>query len=159
MQVEKDKVIWFHYAMYEADEKLEDSKNNDPVMYLHGQGNILPALENALEGKSSGDDVSVTLEPHQAYGIRKDRSSQRIPIKHLIPKRKPKVGEVFQVSTDKGQQNVTITKVGKFNVDVDFNHPLAGKTLRFEIEVGNIRDATPEELDHGHAHGTGGHQH
>ena len=159
MHIEKDKVVWFHYSMYEQDTKLEDSREHDPVMYLHGQGNIFTALETALEGKISGDNVSVTLEPEQAYGIRKELPSQRIPIKHLMPKRKPRKGDVFQVATDKGNQNVVILKVGKFNVDVDFNHPLAGKTLRFEIEVGNIRDATPEELDHGHAHGAGGHQH
>jgi FKBP-type peptidyl-prolyl cis-trans isomerase SlyD len=159
MHIEKNKVVWFHYSMYEQDVKLEDSREHDPVLYLHGQGSIFAALEAALEGKVSGDTISITLEPEQAYGHRRDSPTQRIPIKHLIPNRKPRKGDVFQVETDHGHQNVIIMKVGKFNVDVDFNHPLAGKTLRFEIEVGNIRDATSEELDHGHAHGAGGHSH
>lgn len=159
MKITKDKVAWFHYRMYEGDVKLEDSTEGDPFLYLHGRGGIFEEIEKALEGKQMGDTVDVTLEPHQAYGLRKEMPSQRIPIKHLIPKRKPKKGEVFQVLTEDGKRDVVIVKAGKFNVDVDFNHPLAGKTLRFEIEVGKVRDATDEELDHGHAHGAGGHQH
>jgi FKBP-type peptidyl-prolyl cis-trans isomerase SlyD len=123
----------------------------DPAIYLHGHGNIFAALETALEGKVTGDNISITLKPEEAYGYRNELPTQRVPIKHLVPNRKSRRRDVFQLETDRGHQNVVILKVGKFNIDVDFNHPLAGKTLRFEIEVGNIRNATQDELDHGHA--------
>ena len=159
MKIDKDTVAWFHYQLFEDDTLLEDSSEGDPVLYLHGHKNLFPKLEEALAGKSQGDELSVTLTPQQAYGERREMPLQRVPVKHLLPKRKPRVGDVFQVQTEKGMQNVVIRKVGKFNVDVDINHPLAGKTLRFEVRVGTVREATPEELDHGHAHGHGGHQH
>ena len=159
MKIDKDTVAWFHYQLFEDETLLEDSNDGDPVLYLHGHKNLFPKLEEALAGKSQGDELSVTLTPQQAYGERQEMPLQRVPVKHLMPKRKPRVGDVFQVQTEKGMQNVVIRKVGKFNVDVDINHPLAGKTLRFEIRVGVVREATAEELDHGHAHGHGGHQH
>ena len=92
-------------------------------MYLHGRGGIFEEIEKALEGKQTGDVVVVTLQPDQAYGLRKEMPPQRIPIKHLIPKRKPKEERYSQVLTDDGKRDVVIVKAGKFNVDVDFNHP------------------------------------
>jgi FKBP-type peptidyl-prolyl cis-trans isomerase SlyD len=129
------------------------------MLYLHGHDGLFKGLEDALEGKQKGQTVEVTLLPEQAYGARRETPLQRVPIKHLMPRRKPRVGDVFQVNTDSGARQVVIRKVGKFNVDVDTNHPLAGKTLRFEIDIEDVREATEEELSHGHAHGAGGHQH
>ena len=129
------------------------------MLYMHGRKGLFQALEDVLEGKQSGDRVEVTLTPEQAYGERQDSPFQRIPIKHLMPKKKPRMGDVFQVNTEDGPRQVVIQKIGKFNVDVDTNHPLAGKSLRFEIEISDVREATEEELAHGHAHGAGGHQH
>jgi FKBP-type peptidyl-prolyl cis-trans isomerase SlyD len=160
MQISKDKVVTFHYKLFEGSEMLEDSGNSDPMLYMHGRKGLFQGLEDALEGKQTGGSVEVTLTPEQAYGERQDSPFQRVPVKHLMPKKKkPRVGEVFQVNTQDGARQVVIKKVGKFNVDVDTNHPLAGKTLRFEIVVTDVREATEEERAHGHAHGAGGHQH
>ncbi len=159
MQIGKDKVVSFHFHLYEGETRLEGSESSQPMLYLHGHDGLFKGLEDALEGKQKGQAVEVTLLPEQAYGARRETPLQRVPIKHLMPRRKPRVGDVFQVNTDSGARQVVIRKVGKFNVDVDTNHPLAGKTLRFEIDIEDVREATEEELSHGHAHGAGGHQH
>jgi FKBP-type peptidyl-prolyl cis-trans isomerase SlyD len=120
----------------------------------------MPALEKALEGKTSGDELEVTLEPKDAYGERIEGRIQRVPIKHLanIPKR-IRPGMAVQVNTENGVRSATVLKAGKFNVDVDTNHPLAGKALTFKITIVDLRDATADEIAHGHAHGPGGHHH
>jgi FKBP-type peptidyl-prolyl cis-trans isomerase SlyD len=159
MRISKNRVASFHYKLFEGSEMLEDSGRSNPMLYMHGRKGLFQGLEDALEGKQTGDSVEVTLTPGQAYGERQDSPFQRVPVKHLMPKKKPRVGDVFQVNTGDGPRQVVIKKVGKFNVDVDTNHPLAGKTLRFEIEISDVREATEEELSHGHAHGVGGHQH
>lgn len=160
MPIEKDKVVSFNYRMYEGSEKLEDSwQENQPVLYLHGHGNMLTALEQAMDGKQSGDEINLTLTPEKAYGPVVPNSVERVPMKYLTPGSKPRVGKVISISTRNGPKEVVVVKVGRFNVDVDTNHPLAGKTLRFEIEIGEVRDAIAEELSHGHAHGVGGHDH
>lgn len=160
MNIAKDCVVAFHYRLSEeGGAELETSRDGDSSLYLHGHKNILPALEAVFEGKTSGDTFSVTLTPEQAYGFRHEGSTQRIPIKHLAGKIKPRPGMVVSVSTEQGLRQVTVIKVGKFNVDVDTNHPLAGKTLTFDIEITDVREASAEEKAHGHAHGVGGHQH
>lgn len=164
MQVSADKVVSFNYNLKDADGTLlETSYDNDPTLYLHGHRNILESLESALESKVAGDKVEVTLTPEQAYGERKEGAVQRIPIKHLhnhaTLKNKLKPGSRVLVNTQHGPWEALVLKVGKFNVDIDSNHPLAGKTLTFELEIVNVRDATVEELAHGHAHGAGGHHH
>lgn len=160
MTIVKDKVVAFHYRMYEGDEVLENSwTENQQVLYLHGHRNMLAALEEAMEGKQTGDRFDITLPPEKAYGFRKEAAYERVPIKHLVSNNKPKPGAVVQVNTQHGPREVIVMKVGRFNVDVDVNHPLAGKTLKFEIEIGEVREASAEELSHGHAHGAGGHQH
>ena len=112
-----------------------------------------------MEAHEAGDIFSVTVEPVDGYGLRKADSMQRIPVKHLRGAKKWKPGMVAWVETEKGQRQVTVVKVGKFNVDCDLNHPLAGKVLTFDIEIVELRDATEEEKAHGHAHGVGGHHH
>ncbi|HOY23866.1 MAG TPA: peptidylprolyl isomerase [Cellvibrio sp.] len=164
MKISADKVVSFHYNLNDVDGSLlETSYDSDPTLYLHGHGNILASLESALEHKAAGDKVSVTLAPDQAYGERKEGAVQRIPIKHLhnhaVLKNKLKPGITVQVNTQHGPWEAIVLKVGKFNVDIDSNHPLAGKTLSFEIEVVDVREASSEELAHGHAHGAGGHHH
>lgn len=163
MQINADKVVSFHYRLRENDELLESSYEGEPTLYLHGHSNLLPALEEAFTGKSGGEQFTVELNPEQAYGLRKEGATQRIPIKHLhnyaALKNKLKPGMRVAVNTEHGPWEATVVKVGKFNVDIDSNHPLAGKTLTFEIEVVSVREATDEELAHGHAHGVGGHQH
>lgn len=164
MQISADKVVSFHYRLNETNgELMETSYDAEPTLYLHGHGNLLPALEDALNGKQTGEKISVNLEPEQAYGQRKESAIQRIPIKHLLDyariKNKLKPGMPVQVNTEQGPRNAIVLKVGKFNVDIDTNHPLADKSLNFEIEIVDVRDATPDEHAHGHAHGAGGHHH
>jgi len=129
------------------------------MTYLHGHNNILPALEKAFEGKQAGEQFQATLSPAEAYGERKEESIQRIPIKHLATKGKLQAGMAVKVNTDQGMRDVVVVKVGRFNVDVDTNHPLAGKTITFDINIEDVREAEAEELAHGHVHGVGGHHH
>ncbi len=160
MSIEKDKVVYFHYTLTGEDGKaFETSINSHPMTYLHGHNNILPALEAEFEGKNQGDAFQVTLSPEQAYGQRNEAGVQRIPIKHLATKGKLQKGQAVKVNTDQGMRDVTIVKVGKFNVDVDTNHPLAGMTITFDVSIEEVRDAEAEELAHGHVHGVGGHHH
>lgn len=164
MQISADKVVSFHYRLSETGgELLENSYDTEPTLYLHGHSGLLAALESALEGKQAGDKVTVNLTPEQGYGLRQEGAIQRIPIKHLLGheklKNKIKVGMKVAVNTQHGPWDAVVLKAGKFNVDIDSNHPLAGKHLDFELEVVEVRDATSDELAHGHAHGVGGHQH
>ena len=111
-------------------------------------------LEDALAGHSVGDNIEVTLPPEHAYGVRTEGAPQRVPIKHLLTKSKRyRPGMVVKVNTANGAKDVVIIKVGKFNVDVDANHPLAGQTVTFNIDVADMREATTEEISHGHSHG------
>lgn len=164
MPISKDNVVTFHYRL--QDEKgleLESSHDGEPVAYLQGHSNIIRGLEKAMEGKSTGDVFSATIEARDGYGERNETAIQRVPIKHLNgdkrSKSKLKPGMIVSINTEDGAKQVMVLKAGKFNVDVDTNHPLAGKTLVFDVEIISVRDATKEELSHGHAHGVGGHHH
>ena len=160
MQIASGTVASFHYTLRGEDGvEIENSREGDPVAYLHGQGNILPALEERLAGHAAGDVLAVTLAPEQAYGVRREGSIQRVPLKHVQASGRLRPGMVVAVHTEHGARQVTVLKVGKFNVDVDTNHPLAGRTLSFDIEVLEVRAASAEEIAHGHAHGAGGHHH
>ena len=159
MLIEKDKVVSFHFKVIENGDLLESSGDGDPMLYMHGRNGLISGLESEFAGKQSGENFSVTLEPKDAYGIPLESSKQRISKKHLTTKGKLQVGMVVDINTTEGLRQATIVKVGKFNVDVDTNHPFAGKILTFEVEIADVRDATDEELVHGHAHGVGGHQH
>ena len=160
MHIEKNKVVSFHYTLsMVGGEQLESSAKTEPMTYLHGHGNILKALEYAMGGKQSGDTFEVTLAPAEAYGARREGAEQRVPIKHLMHSEKLRPGMTVKINTDSGPRDVRVIKVGKFNVDVDTNHPLAGLSLSFAIEIVDVRDATTEEIAHRHVHGAGGHQH
>ncbi len=160
MNIDNDKVVSFHYRLKEeGGEIFEDSHEGHPVMYLHGHKGMLPGLEEAMNGKVAGDSFEVTVTPEKGYGQRQEGAVQRIPKKHLLTKGKIVAGQLVQVNTEHGAQEAIVVKVGLKNVDIDSNHPLAGKTLVFAVEVVDVREATAEELSHGHAHGVGGHQH
>ena len=163
-----NKVVSFHYRLAEVgadgerEEWREHSHGGAPLYYLHGFHNVVVGLEKALQGKSVGDAIEITLQPEDAYGLRRPNAIQRVPIKHLLlpgGSKKIRPGMPAMVQTDQGRRNVVVIKVGKFNVDVDFNHPLAGKILYYEVQVEGIRDASAEEIAHGHVHGAGGHHH
>lgn len=160
MNISKDKVVQFHYRICELDGKeLESSFNEQPALYLHGHNNMMPGVEDALEGKAKGDSFTVELAPDSTFGDVQADATQRVPVKHLMGAKKWKAGMTAVVNTEQGQRQVTVVKVGKFMATVDINHPMAGKTLNFELQVEDVRDASQEELEHGHAHGPGGHQH
>lgn len=162
MKIESNKVVLFHYVLRDAaGAGLESSHDGDPVAYLHGTGSIIPGLEEAMAGKQAGDRFTATVSPEKGYGERVEGRIQRIPVKHLLVKKNARLvpGMVVGVQTDHGVRQATVVKPGKFTVDVDTNHPWAGKSLIFEIEIVEVRAATEEELAHGHAHGAGGHHH
>ena len=160
MQIGPETVVTFHYTLHdESGAELETSRTSEATAYLHGASNIIPGLETAMTGKSTGDIFSVTLKPDEAYGLRNPDKEQRVPIKHLLFKGKLRPGAVVQLNTKEGMKAVTVTKAGRHTADIDTNHPLAGQTLVFDIEIVDLRAASAEELAHGHAHGAGGHQH
>lgn len=161
MQIANDTVVTLFYKLSEdTGDHLEQNDGGIPLAYLHGHQNILPGLEEALTGLQAGAQTTVILPPEKAYGQRRDNTVQRVPIKHLLSKHKRlPPGTLVKVQTEKGTADGTVVKSGKFVVDVDFNHPFAGKTLRFDVTIDSVREATPEELAHGHAHGMGGHHH
>lgn len=160
MQITDGTVVQFFYTVKdESGQALESNIGHDPIAYLHGHNNMMAGIEKALTGRETGEHFSVTLPPEETYGPRVEGSEQRVPIKHLQGAKKWSAGMVGVLNTDQGQRQVTVLKVGKFMVTVDTNHPMAGKTLTFDLEVGVVREATAEEIAHGHAHGTGGHHH
>jgi len=158
MTIVKDKVVLFSYQLREAGgKKLESSEAEAPMAYLHGYNNILPSLEQELDGLSKADCKSIVLTPDKAYGNRRDQLVQKAPIKHLSSKHKRLLpGTIVKLNTEKGPVDASVIKAGKFMVELDLNHPFAGKTLEFDIEIIDIRDATEEEISHGHAHEANG---
>jgi len=162
MKIEKDRVVRFHYTVSDSgvaeQESLESSEGREPLAILSGHGNIIPGLEKAMEGHEAGDKFGVDVAAADAYGEKQDGLSQRVPKKHFSGQRL-EPGMQVVLNTNFGQRPVTIQKVGMSVVDVDLNHPMAGKDLHFEIEIVEVREATAEELAHGHVHGDGGHQH
>lgn len=161
MKIAKNSVVTFSYVLKNTTgEELDRSEPDDPMAYLHGHSNILQALEKAIEGSEVGDKLDVDLNAAQAYGARAEGMVQRVPIKHLVARpRKLLPGVMVKVNTEQGAQDATVVKAGKFNVDIDTNHPLAGVDLCFSLAIHDVREATPEEITHGHAHGLGGHHH
>ena len=159
MLISNNSVVEFHYVMSEDATEIESSHSGEPMTILIGHNNMLAGVESALLGKTHGDKLDVSLTPVQAYGEVQADAFQRIPIKHLQGARKWLPGMTATVESNQGRKQVTIVKVGRFNVDCDMNHPLAGKTLTFAIEIVSVRAASSDELGHGHVHGKGGVQH
>jgi FKBP-type peptidyl-prolyl cis-trans isomerase SlyD len=162
MNADTDTVVTFHYRLSDENNRaIEDSHGGDPLVFLFGRGAIIDGLEKAIQGRDQGDRFEVTVAPRDGYGLYREGLKQRIPIKHLRLNKKARLqpGQIVTLETRDGHRQVTVLKVGKFNVDVDGNHPLAGKTLNFEIEIVDVRAASPEEIAHGHVHGPGGHHH
>ncbi|MFT5083425.1 MAG: FKBP-type peptidyl-prolyl cis-trans isomerase SlyD [Lentisphaeria bacterium] len=161
MKIENNSVVTFNYSLSQ-DDGLEIENNHDtiPMAYLHGHSNILPALEEALSGRSLDESFTATLSPEQAYGPRNEAATQKAPVKHLAKTYKRLLpGMLVKLNTEKGVRDARVIKAGKFMVALDLNHPFAGKTLVFNITIKSIRAATEDEIQHGHAHGEGGHHH
>ncbi|HJR72204.1 MAG TPA: peptidylprolyl isomerase [Luteimonas sp.] len=159
MKIEKDRVVRFHYSVAEqGQEALESSKDREPLAILIGHGNIIPGLEKAMEGREAGENFAVDVAAADAYGERRDGLTQRVPKKHFGAQRL-EPGMQVVLNTNFGPRAVTIEKIGMSVVDVDLNHPMAGKNLHFDIEIVEVREAKQEEIEHGHVHGDGGHEH
>lgn len=161
MQIEKNKVATIDYTLTNPEgQVLDTSKGGQPLSYLHGVGGIIPGLETALEGKNKGDQLTVTIPPDKAYGNRNDQLVQDVPRKMFQGVSDIKTGMQFRAQGPQGQQQVvTVVDVQPETIKIDANHPLAGVTLNFDVNVVDVREATQEELSHGHVHGPGGHQH
>lgn len=156
MQITKDKVAAIHYTLRDNEGTIIDtSDGRDPLYYLHGAGNLILGMEEGLEGKATGDKFQLKIAPEKGYGEKDPSMTQKVP-RSAFGEQEVKKGMKF--STDKGDV-VTITDVGLESVTVDANHPLAGVELNFAVEIVEVRNATDEEITHGHVHGPGGHQH
>jgi FKBP-type peptidyl-prolyl cis-trans isomerase SlyD len=161
MKAGKDKVISIHYTLTVDGEKVESSHDRDEQLWiLLGHGQLIPGLEKALEGHEAGDELSVDVAAAEGYGERQDGQIQRMSTKYFpqANRLKPGMTTVLRLK-DGGQRAVTVHKVGMSAIDVDLNHPMAGKTLHFDVTVGEVRDATEEEIQHGHAHAPGSAEH
>ncbi|MDX8401390.1 MAG: peptidylprolyl isomerase [Mariprofundaceae bacterium] len=160
MKITQNKVVSFDYRLTnDAGEVLDSSEGHGPLTYLHGASNIIPGLERELEGREAGDAMQVTVEAADAYGERNPDLMQAVPASMFEGVEKVEVGMQFQAQTPTGPQIVTVAKVEGDQVTVDGNHPLAGERLHFDVTVREVRDATPEEIEHGHVHGPEGHAH
>ncbi|MEW6169740.1 MAG: peptidylprolyl isomerase [Pseudomonadota bacterium] len=160
MEIANQRVAYIHYTLTnDAGEVLDSSREAEPLAYLHGAGNIVPGLESALSGKQAGDRLNVKVAPAEGYGERDEALVQDVPrgafqgISDIEP------GMAFTAQSNRGTMRVVVTRVAGDVVTVDGNHPLAGETLNFDVEVTEVRPATEEELSHGHVHGPGGQHH
>ncbi len=156
----KNQVVSFHYEISdESGRVVESSRDGDPALALLGHQNLMRGLEGALMGRSTGESFKVSLDPDQAFGPRREEWTQRVSKKHFPKGTRFFAGAQLRLNTDQGARTVTVLKVGNKFVDVDLNHPLAGQTVGFAVELLEVRPGTREEIAHGHAHGVGGHNH
>jgi FKBP-type peptidyl-prolyl cis-trans isomerase SlyD len=160
MQIAQNTVVAFHYTLTnEAGEVLDSSEGREPLTYLHGAGNIIPGLEKQLEGRAAGDKLQANVSPEEGYGELQPQLVQEVSRDSFQGVESIEPGMQFQAQTDGGPLMVTVTKVEGDTVTVDGNHPLAGQPLNFDVEIADVREASQEEIEHGHVHGEGGHQH
>lgn len=161
MKIAPNKVATLHYTL--KDDKgvlIESSAGSEPLAYIHGIGNLIPGLEEKLEGKQAGDKLSVVVPPEDAYGEHDKELIEEVERAEFDEGEALEVGKEFQYDDEDGNVfHVRIVKIEGDTVTVDGNHPLAGQTLAFDVEVISVRDASAEELEHGHVHGEGGHHH
>jgi len=160
MKVAENAVVVIDYTLTDNDgEVIDSSEGAGPLAYLQGMGNIIPGLEEALLGKEAGDEVKASIEPEKAYGERHEDMKQDVPKELFGGIDNIEVGMQFQSETDEGPVMVTVVSIGEEMITVDGNHPLAGGHLNFDVKIREVREASAEELEHGHVHGEGGHHH
>lgn len=160
MNIAKGKVASIDYTLTNGKgEVLDSSSGQEPLAYIHGQGGLIPGLEKELEGKVKGDKLIAIIPPELAYGIHNKELVKEFPAKNFPDPDDIKIGAQFELQQDDHIQIATVTDVGNDVVTVDMNHPLADETLHFDVEVMDVREASKEELEHGHVHGAGGHHH
>ena len=160
MQITADRVVTIHYTLKDdSGTVLDSSAGGEPLAYIQGHGNLVSGLEKALEGQQDGVTLAVSVPPAEGYGLRDEDLIQRLPKRSLQGSGEIRKGMQFQASTADGMRVFTVTALVGDMVTLDGNHPLADQTLHFDIEIIGVREATTEELEHGHVHGTGGHHH
>lgn len=160
MQIEPSKVVTLNYTLTNDAGTVIDESQDGTFVYLHDAQNIIPGLENALTGKAKGDALKVSVPPEEGYGVRDDAKQQEVAREMFPEDAEIEQGMQFHAQGPNGETLVvTVAKLEGDIVTVDGNHPLAGENLHFDVEVLEIRDASAEELEHGHVHGPGGHQH
>lgn len=160
MQIADRTVASFNYTLTnDAGEVLDSSEGREPLSYLHGKGNIVPGLEKEMTGKKVGDKFSVKVKPEEGYGVHNPALVQVVPRDAFRGVDNLEAGMQFRAESDRGPMMVVVTAVEGDKVTVDGNHPLAGENLNFAIEITEVREASVEEVLHGHVHGPGGHHH
>lgn len=161
MRIEKNKVVSMHYKLTGPDGSvLDSSEGREPLTYLHGVGQIIPGLERALEGRTPGDHLTVTVEPAEGYGQRDEQLVRSVMRSKFGRSARVEIGMRFHTPSPDGNHGVSrIARIEGDVVTVDGNHPLAGVPLRFDVSIEGVREATEEELEHGHAHGPDSHHH
>lgn len=160
MTIAENKVVTLHYTLTDNEGTVIDKSDDGSFLYLHGASNIIPGLENALTGKKSGEELKVTVEPEEGYGVRDDARLESVPREMFPEDTEIEAGMQFHAEGPEGQMiTVTVSGVEGDTVTIDANHPLAGVQLNFDVKIVDIRDASAEELEHGHVHGPGGHHH
>ncbi len=159
MKIEQDCVAMIEYVLKNEHGEQIDASNGSPLSYLHGHQNLIQGLEESLLGKQVGDEFTTTVPAEKAYGPRAEELVQTVPSNMFQGVDSLEIGMRFEAQSDQGMHSVEVTNIEDDQITVDGNHPLAGMDLTFEVKVVDIRAATEDELDHGHAHGEGGVQH
>lgn len=160
MNIENDAVVTLHYDLYgDAGVPFESTRSGEPVAILVGRRNVVYGLEQALLGREAGEAFEVSVAPEEGFGPRREGWTERFSKKHFGRPKQLKVGEHVVCRTPQGARWVTVVKVGGKVVDVDLNHPMAGKSIRYAVEIVGVREADASELAHGHVHGPGGASH
>jgi len=159
-KIAQNSVVSLNYTLTNDAGDILDKSENGQFVYLHGSNNIIPGLENALADKSLNDEFKVTIEPADAYGEKDDSKRQTVGRDMFEADSPIEVGVQFHAQSPEGEMLViTVVDINGDEITIDGNHPLAGERLHFEVKVSAVRDATEEEISHGHVHGPGGHQH
>lgn len=156
MNIESKKAVGIHYSLKnEAGEIIDTSINAEPLIFIHGSGQIIPGLEAELLGKSKGDKFNAVIGPEDGYSLRNEAMMQEVPKSEFQDADTVQIGMQFQVETEHGPLVLIVKEILDEAFVVDGNHPLAGEILNFDVEVTEVRDATEEELKSGHIHGAG----
>lgn len=160
MKITTNSVVSLDYTLKNnAGEVLDSSEGRTPLLYLHGVGALIPGLENEINGMEKGQSKTVTVQPEHAYGHRRDELLHVVPKSGFQGDEEMQIGMQVQLETEQGPTIASIAKIEGEDITLDLNHPLAGETLTFEISIADIREATKDEISHGHVHGPGGHHH
>lgn len=156
MNIANNTVVTIHFTVRSSDgTQIDTSRNSEPMVFLQGSHFMIQGLENELEGKTAGDKFVIDIPPNLAYGERHEELVQAVP-KSMFEDMEINPGMTFRATTDDGEQSVMIIDVSEDEVIVDGNHPLSGLTLNFDVEVLEVKEATEEEIAHGHPHSESG---